>query len=148
MKKVSKVLIVSLIIISLLMVIYIFVTLRNKKVNITSSENDNYLKNITLVVKEDTITPTGATFILTYKEDVLHSYNDDDYIIEVNKNGKWTRQLAVSDYLVTMSPTIPSNKTMEIQKNWTKRYGKLQEGYYRLGIKIQSEYVYANFTIK
>lgn len=109
------------------------------------------IDNVILQVKEDTITRTGATFILTDKNEVFCNYGDE-YIIEVKKNGKWEKQETITDGFTWQAFSMsPGSEVSEVKKDWSRFYGELENGEYRLGISVytnKDEYVYAEFSIK
>lgn len=109
------------------------------------------IDNVTLKVKENTITRTGATFILTDNNEVFCNYGSE-YIIEVKNNGKWEiLETITAGVTWDLSSMRPSSKISEIRKDWSKIYGELENGEYRLGINVytnKEEYVYAVFNIK
>ena len=108
------------------------------------------IDNITLRVKEGTITRTGATFILTDKNKMACSCSDN-YIIEVKKNGKWQIQNPITEIIWNAIIIKSSTEISEKKIEWSKFYGELANGEYRLGLKVISDkegFVYATFTIK
>lgn len=108
------------------------------------------IKNITLEVKEDTITKTGATFIITNKNDYRWSYSEK-YVIQVKKLGVWINQPMVGRNIVSLVVPMVPNGTYQIKANWSKLYGELEKGHYRYGIAMdtrRNEYVFAEFTIE
>ncbi len=109
------------------------------------------INNITLEVKQNTVTKTGATFSITNKNDYRWSYSEK-YVIQVKKFGIWINVPWIVDvYSVNAgAPTIPSG-TYEIKEDWSKLYGELDRGKYRYGIATRlqgNEYIFAEFTIE
>lgn len=109
------------------------------------------IDNVTLKVKEDTITKTGATFILTDKNKVFCDYGAE-YRIEVYKDGKWQMQEPITDgFTWELFSMKPGSEVSELKKDWSKVYGELESGKYRLGISVCSSeacrFVYAEFSI-
>lgn len=109
------------------------------------------IENITIQVKENTITKTGATFIISDRNEVFCDYGSE-YKIEVKKNGKWEMQKTITDDIIWESISFrPGKKVSEHKKDWSKVYGELQTGEYRLALKVYTnkyEYIYAEFSIK
>ena len=106
--------------------------------------------NVTLKLKSETLTKTGATFIITDKNEISYEYGEE-YIIEKKKNGKWKKmfrrdiKLIYSDDLTYF---VIRNVVAEHKYDWSKKYGELKKGEYRLGIKVADKYIYAEFTIE
>ena len=109
------------------------------------------IDNITLEVKKDTITKTGATFIITNKNDYIWSHSEK-YIIQVKKFGLWINQpWIVNNYPVHATAPIVPIGTFEIKQDWSKLYGELGKGQYRYGIATElqgKEYIFAEFAIE
>lgn len=110
------------------------------------------IDNVTLKVKEDTITRTGATFILTDKNKAFCEYGSK-YKIEVKKNGQWEMHSPITSTIIwDLSLGTPGTEISEVKKDWSKIYGNLKNGEYRLGISVYAhedeEYVYAEFKIQ
>lgn len=112
--------------------------------------NARSIDNVTIEVKEDSITRTGATFVVTDKNKEFCTYGDE-YHIEVKKNGKWEIQMPIVDsILVEAYVAQPTKSVYEIKKDWSKIYGELENGEYRFALKMQAnkeEYAYTEFTI-
>ena len=109
------------------------------------------INNVTMQVKENTLTRTGATFIIIDRNKVFCDYTPQ-YKIEVKKNGEWRELEANFDdfswELVTYTFTKEVN---EKNIDWSKLYGTLENGEYRIGIKIYTtkyEILYAELSIK
>lgn len=109
------------------------------------------IDNITLKVKEDTVTQTGALFSITNKNDYWWSHSQK-YVIQVKKFGIWVNQpWIVNTYAIKASASIVPVGTYEMKIDWSKLYGKLDKGKYRYGIGVEhsgNEYVFAEFTIE
>ena len=112
-------------------------------------------KGISLSIKENTLTKSGATLILKNDSDIDVEYGNP-YEIEIKKDGKWHKIQVMID--VTLPAFyLKSNTTKEIELKWENGYGKLSKGDYRIikGINVEKEdgtfetfYVSAEFTIK
>ena len=112
-------------------------------------------KAVSLTVKENTLTETGATLILKNDSDVGVEYGNP-YEMEIKKDGKWHK---INVELNFTLPTfiLKSKDTKELELNWENEYGKLASGDYRIikSIDIEKEdgtfdtfYVSAEFTIE
>lgn len=107
---------------------------------------------ITLKVKEDTLTKDGATFVLENNREEAITYNDA-YTIEVKKDNKW-HELNIINEFVDASYELEPKNADEITIDWSESYLTLPKGEYRL-IKevtipktLELFYVASTFTIK
>jgi len=112
-------------------------------------------KGISLIVKEDTLTETGATLILKNDSDVDVQYGNP-YEIEIKKDGKW-HKINVELNFTLPAFSLKSKETTELELNWENGYGKLASGDYRIikSIDIEKEdgtfdtfYVSAEFIVE
>ncbi len=112
-------------------------------------------KGVTLSIKDNTLSKTGATLVLKNNSDVDVQYGNP-YEIEIKKDGEWHK------INVELNFTMPAfelklKESKEIELNWENGYGKLASGDYRIikSIDIEKEdgtfetfYVSAEFTIE
>lgn len=112
-------------------------------------------KGVSLTVKENTLTRTGAILILKNDSDVDVEYGEP-YEIEIKKNGEWHKVNVELDFNLP-AYILKSKATKEIELKWENGYGKLASGDYRVikGINVEKEdgtfetfYVSAEFTIE
>lgn len=112
-------------------------------------------KGISLTVKKNTLTETGATLILKNDSDVDVQYGNP-YEMEIKKDGEW-HKINVELYFTLPAFSLKSKETKELELNWENGYGKLATGYYRIikSFDIEKEdgtfdnfYVSAEFTIE
>lgn len=112
---------------------------RNSKVNI-ENKSDIQISNseVSMAIKNGTLTNTGATIILTNNSDKFFTYGNP-YEIEIKKNGEWYK---IDTQLVFTLPTfeLASGETKEIELNWEDEYGTLAKGTYRIIKDIDYEY--------
>lgn len=115
-----------------------------------SNNND-----VTLSIKENTLTKTGATLMLKNDSDVDIQYGDP-YEIEIKKDGKW-HKINVELNFNLPAYMLKPNESKEIELEWENGYGQLASGDYRIikDIDVEKEdgtfatfYVSAEFTIK
>ena len=121
----------------------------------TESNIEIVEKGISLSIKENTLTETGATLILKNDSDVDVQYGNP-YEIEIKKDGEW-HKINVELNFTLPAFSLKSNETKELELSWENGYGKLVLGDYRIikSIDIEKEdgtfetfYVSAEFTIK
>ena len=98
-----------------------------------STSND-----VTLSLKDETLTDKGATIILTNNSKKEYSYSTP-YTIEIKKDGKWHVINVNLDFTVPLYHLKPGEKE-EIELNWENTYGKLKTGTYRIVKGIDYEY--------
>lgn len=109
---------------------------------------------MSLSIKENTLTTSGATLILKNNSNTNIQYSNP-YEIEIKHNKKWYK-LDGEMYFTLPLFFLEPNKTVELEVNWEDGYKKLKKGTYRIikEINIEKEnntfdsfYVAAEFTI-
>lgn len=112
-------------------------------------------KGVSLSIKNETLTNTGATLILKNDSSIDVQYGNP-YEIEIKKDGEWYK-INVELNFTLPAFSLKSKETKEWKLNWEDGYGKLVSGDYRIikSIDIEKEdgtfetfYVSAEFTIK
>ena len=96
-------------------------------------ENDNKNEEIFLLVKKDTITSKGATFVFKNNTDEDYSY-EPSYYIEKKEDNKWN-EIILEEPLTWNSViyTLKAGEETEINVDWSiTGYGELKDGEYRL----------------
>ncbi len=118
------------------------------KSDIQTSQSD-----ITLSIKDGTLTNIGATLILKNNSDKLLRY-DEIYEIEIKQNGEWHKINAELDFNAPLWK-LEQQSSKEIELNWEHGYGKLAKGEYRIIKEVYFEkeseqkfYISAEFTIE
>lgn len=102
-----------------------------KTISITKNNNEN--EDISLVVKEGTITSKGATFILKNNTDEEYAY-EPSYYLEKKEDDKWN-EIVLEEPLTWNSViyTLKAKEETEINVDWSiTGYGELKNGEYRL----------------
>ena len=109
--------------------------------------------DITLSIKDGTLTNIGATLILKNNGDKLLRYGED-YEIEIKQNGKWYKINAELEFNVPLWE-LEQNKSKELELKWEYGYGKLANGEYRILKNVfyeneaeQNFYISVEFTIE
>ena len=124
------------------------------KYNIRKDLNQD--KNISMTIKEGTLTNTGATIIITDttgKDNVYGNW----YRIDKKENGIWQELDIIFEgnygcNLIGYSPN--ENNQLEMDVNWEDLYGKLESGEYRLvketsiPLENQKYYFSVEFVLK
>ena len=147
------------IILILIVVLTLTITGCGKK---TKGKLSNYViddSKISLSIKKDTLTKTGATIIMENKTDEKFNYGAV-FHLEKKYNKKWYIVEPINEINFTVMPyEIGPKQTKEIKFDWEYGYGSLSKGKYRLVkymYKLGSEsidetkktYVAAQFQIK
>lgn len=115
------------------------------------SKYDIKSDQVSMQVKEDTLTNTSATIIITNHIDESFSYGEP-YHLEKKVDGTWYI-LEPDEELNFILPVyqLDANTSIEKDYNWEYGYGKLDKGDYRLVTDIFNEkdniYIAAEFTI-
>ena len=116
-------------------------------------KNLNLAENITMEIKDGSLTNTGATVIIT---DLSGNENVDlinrKFKIDYKKNDKWYRleSKIINEVSVMTTDNAMENGdnsyTQEI--NWERYYGKLGKGHYRIVKEVKTDlYIAAEFDI-
>ena len=118
-------------------------------VNIEENGDVENASDISMVIKDGTLTPSGATVVLT------NSYGYDRWFrIDKEENGEWKEAETINDnYSFTAEAYLTNgNSEVEIPIDWTDLYGTLENGKYRIVKRVfnnlnREEYVSVEFTI-
>lgn len=108
--------------------------------------------NVTLKVKEDTLTKTGATFILENNKNTIINYTIA-YEIEAKRDNKWYKLGIINEFIEEIYE-VDAKSTDQIIIDWKNSYLKLPKGEYRVIKEItvpatyELFYIAAEFTIK
>ena len=108
------------------------------KSDIIISEND-----ITMSIKDGTLTATSATIILTNNSDKDFQYGNP-YEIEIKKDGEW-HKINVELNFTLPAFDLKSGESKEIKLGWKVGYGKLASGTYRIIKHVSYEKEEGNF---
>lgn len=103
------------------------------KSNIKISQND-----VTMTIKEGTLTNRSATLVLTNNSDKNFQYGDP-YEIEFKKDEEW-HKINIELYFDMPAFQLSAKESKEIELNWENGYGKLANGTYRIIKEIDYEY--------
>ena len=113
------------------------------KSNIKISQND-----VTMTIKDGTLTNSGATLVLINNSDKSFQYGNP-YEIEIKKEGEW-HKINVELNFTMPAFQLSARENKEIEINWENGYGKLAKGTYRIIKGINYEYEegkYKSFNI-
>ena len=108
--------------------------------------------NVTLKVKEDTLTKTGATFIIENNKNNAINYTIA-YEIEAKRDNKWYKLGIINDFIEEIYE-VDAKSTDQIIIDWKNSYSKLPKGEYivikeiTVPATLELFYVAGEFTIK
>ena len=108
------------------------------KSDIIISEND-----VTMTIKDGTLTATSATIILTNNSDKDFQYGNP-YEIEIKKDGEW-HKINVELNFTLPAFDLKAGESKEIKLGWKVGYGKLASGTYRIIKHVSYEKEEGNF---
>ena len=100
---------------------------------------DKINKNVTLSLKEGTLTNKGVTLILKNNSKINYSYGEP-YYIEQEKEGKWRKLETIHDMVFNMPAwELETGTSVELSIDWEYGYGQLESGNYRIVKEIFKE---------
>lgn len=112
------------------------------------SKKMDELDEISMIIKDGTLTKIGATIIIT---DISGNKNEYGEWFRIDKkvNGNWKElDMKVDDYWINLvAHTVDSNNKLEMNLSWQSIYGDLENGKYRLVKEVNNEYFSVEFTI-
>lgn len=111
------------------------------------------IENVSMIIKEGTLTRTSATIIITDTNSNPYDYGQP-FEIERKKDGKWQKLETREGGFDLPAYRVDENNQLEMTQNWKLMYGKLEDGEYRLvkyvcvsdGCKETKDF-YAEFVI-
>ncbi len=96
--------------------------------------------DVTLSIKEDTLTNTGVTLLLKNNSDKDYSYGNP-FGIEKSQDGKWYKLETINDIAFTLPAYgLKSGESKELSLYWKDMYGELKSGTYRIVKSISYQY--------
>ena len=116
-------------------------------------KNINLAENITMKIKEGSLTNTGATVIITdLSGDESVDLINRKFKIDYKKNDKWYRLESKIKNEVSVMTTDNAmengDNTYTQEINWERYYGKLGKGHYRIVKEVKTDlYIAAEFDI-
>ena len=109
---------------------------------------------VTINVKEDSLTSSQATFIIKNKTDKEFTYGEP-YHLEIKHNDSWhILELEPNNDLFFTMPaySLKAGESVEKECEWEHGYGQLKKGTYRIVKDVSNKkeqlYVAAEFTVK
>lgn len=112
--------------------ILLIITGCNKKKIFIGEESDKkvFENDVSLSVKEGTLTSDGVTLLLKNNGNVIYEYGEP-YEIEVLIDNKW-HNINLELFFILPIYHLSPGETKELNLSWEKSYGKLDKGTYRI----------------
>lgn len=105
-------------------------------------------EDITMEIKEGTLTKTGATIVITDLSGKNNIFSKE-FRIDQKRGGKWyTLKDKNKNEVDVMPGQKEEGKKLEQELNWEKNYGTLSDGYYRIVKKINNKDIVVEFKIE
>lgn len=105
-------------------------------------------ENITMEIKEGTLTKTGATIVITDLSGKNNTFSKE-FRIDQKRGGKWyTLKDKSNNEVDVVAGQQEKDKKLEQELNWEKNYGTLSDGYYRIVKKINNKDIVVEFEIE
>lgn len=118
---------------------------------IENIETEQSVDNVSMYIKEDSLTPKGATIVIEDKNKKVYNYSDG-YFIEVLKDDKWIKLDENEKFWNDFVYVLDESGILSMQLDWSKKYGTLENNKYRIGKLIGNEQIqdniYVEFEIK
>ncbi|MBQ2924772.1 MAG: hypothetical protein IJE57_04275 [Anaerotignum sp.] len=108
----------------------------------------NTIEGVTMTMKQDTLKPSKATFIITNssEEDVL--FDPVEFHLEKkNRNDVWEENIGtrVSDWKRDTTETIPAGTSIERQVDWKGLCGTINGGEHRVILIVNDQPIACEF---
>ena len=141
----KKELLIKIILILLIFggLIYYLNSLNNASVTLNKDNEEYTLEGVTMKLKDNTLTKSGTTIIITDNNEIKYTYEEyyklekriDHILYELKPN---------SDvFFNEMGYLVDDNNELEMDIDWSKTYGNLTSGKYRIIKRIyDGEYKY------
>lgn len=106
-------------------------------------------EDITMEIKEGTLTKTGATIVITDLSSKNNTFSKE-FRIDQKRGGKWytLKDKSKNEVNVVAGQKGEENKKLEQELNWEKNYGTLSDGKYRIVKEINNKDIVVEFEIE
>ena len=141
----KKELLIKIILILLIFggLIYYLNSLNNASVTLNKDNEEYTLECVTMKLKDNTLTKSGTTIIITDNNEIKYTY-EEYYKLEKRIDHIWYELKPNSDvFFNEMGYLVDDNNELEMDIDWSKTYGNLTSGKYRIIKRIyDGEYKY------
>ena len=138
-------------IISIFMVLVIGISATIEKIVESSNKYEmNSIDGISMVIKENTLTKTGMSVVIIDTTNYKNVYGGScDYRIDRRLNNKWEEVKKIKNFpSYLQSSYVDENNKLEIDIDWSKTYGELEKGEYRLVKSTEIENKVYEFSVE
>lgn len=100
----------------------------------------NKIENVTMTIKEGTLTNTGATVVITDTNTNKNTF-DSEYRIDKKVNDGWVEAKRIDNNFAfkDLAWVAGNDNTITNNINWEKLYGELEKGQYRIVKKVDGK---------
>ena len=108
----------------------------------------NTVEGVTLIMKQDTLKPARATFIIADDSDDDVLFDPVEFHLEKkNKDGVWEENIGtrVSEWKRDTTETIPAGTAIEREVDWKGLCGTINNGEYRVILIVNGEPIASEF---
>ncbi len=124
----------------------------NEPFNNEFSKIQRFPEKVTMTIKDNTLTKTGATIIIKDNNEYPYTY-DDWFRIDKQYNDNWKELKSINNNYIfnDIALNLKKDSILETKIDWKKLYGNLQNGKYRLVKRIydnEYKYIFTEFIIK
>lgn len=100
----------------------------------------NKIENVSMTIKEGTLTNTSATIVITDTNTDKHTF-DEEYRIDKKVNDGWQEVNRIDNNFAfkDLAWIVGEDNTITNNVNWEKLYGKLEPGQYRMVKKVDGK---------
>ena len=108
----------------------------------------NTVEGVTLTLKEDSLKPSRATFVLSNDSDEDVQFDPVEFHLEKkNKDGVWEENIGtrVSDWKRDTTEAIPAGTAIEREVDWKGLCGTINNGEYRVILIVNNEPIVCEF---
>lgn len=107
----------------------------------------NTVEGVTLTLKEDTLKPSKATFLLTNASDQDVAVDAIEYHLETLKKNEWQENVGtrVSEWKRSETEILPAGESIEKEVSWKGLCGTIHKGTHRLILIVNNQPVACTF---
>lgn len=108
----------------------------------------NTVEGVTLALKEDTLKPSRATFVLTNDSDADVVYDPVEFHLEEKKKDIWQENIGTrqSAWKRDTTETLAAGASKELEVNWKGLCGGINSGEHRIILIVNEQPVACEFT--
>ena len=127
------------VILSVVITVCLFIT-------IGCSRKKENVEEISMIIKEGTLTNTSATIIISDNTNKNYVYAED-FKIQKKVRGRWKDLPSKTIFFNALGYYVDENGKLEMECNWKSMYGELEKGMYRIIKTAGNMEIYADFAI-